>query len=159
MVLEEKTIDSERIYEGSVISLRKDRVSIEGGGISWREIVEHRGGVAIAALTGEALMDVVTGLSGGGPAYAYLFIDALAKGAARNGMDEGEARRFAAQSVLGAAKMTLETGIDPLTLCQNVCSPGGTTIEAVECLRRGGFETLVAAGLQAAVDKSKKLTK
>jgi pyrroline-5-carboxylate reductase len=55
--------------------------------------------------------------------------------------------------------MALETGLAPRTLCQNVCSPGGTTIEAVECLRRGGFEELVAAGLQAAVDKSKKMTK
>jgi ADP-ribose pyrophosphatase len=59
MVLEERTIDSERIYEGSVINLRKDRVALGDGALSWREIVEHRGGVAIAALTGEGKMLMV----------------------------------------------------------------------------------------------------
>ncbi|MDR2296485.1 MAG: pyrroline-5-carboxylate reductase, partial [Clostridiales Family XIII bacterium] len=79
----------------------------------------------------EALMDAVTGVSGSGPAYVYMFIDALAQGAAAAGMDEAQARIFAAQTALGAARMVLETGVDPLTLRQNVCSPGGTTIEAV----------------------------
>jgi pyrroline-5-carboxylate reductase len=107
----------------------------------------------------ESLMDTVTGLSGSSPAYVYMFIDALTQGAVRNGMDEAKARTFAAQSVLGAAKMVLETGTDPRTLRENVCSPGGTTIEAVEVLRRVGFEDKVTEAMQAAVDKSKKLTK
>jgi pyrroline-5-carboxylate reductase len=107
----------------------------------------------------EALMHAVTGVSGSGPAYAYMFIDALAKGAAAEGMDAAQARIFAAQAVLGAAKMVLETGIDPLTLRQNVCSPGGTTIEAVNVLLRNGFEDNVIEAMRACIDKSKRLAK
>ncbi|MDR1573225.1 MAG: pyrroline-5-carboxylate reductase [Clostridiales Family XIII bacterium] len=107
----------------------------------------------------ESLMDAVTGVSGSSPAYVYMFIDALTKGAAENGMDETQARTFAAQAVLGAAKMVLETGIDPLTLRQNVCSPGGTTIEAVNVLLGNGFENTVMEGMRACVEKSKRLAK
>jgi pyrroline-5-carboxylate reductase len=107
----------------------------------------------------ESLMDAVTGVSGSSPAYAYMFIDALTKCAAENGMDEAQARTFAAQAVLGAAKMVLETGIDPLTLRQNVCSPGGTTIEAVNVLLRNGFENNIMEGMRACIEKSKRLTK
>ncbi|MDR1571296.1 MAG: pyrroline-5-carboxylate reductase [Clostridiales Family XIII bacterium] len=112
-----------------------------------------------AAEVDESLMDTVVGVSGSSPAYAYMFIDALAKGAAGRGMDEAAARTFAAQATLGAAKMVLETGVDPVVLCQNVCSPGGATIEAVEVLRRRGFEGIVAEALEAAAEKSKRLAK
>jgi pyrroline-5-carboxylate reductase len=115
--------------------------------------------VGKAARVDESLMDVVTGLSGSSPAYVYMFIDAMTKCAAANGMDPAQARAFAAQAVLGAAKMVIETGEDPATLRQNVCSPGGTTIEAVETLNRNGFEESIIEGMQAAVDKSKKLTR
>jgi pyrroline-5-carboxylate reductase len=107
----------------------------------------------------ESLMDIVTGISGSSPAYTYMFIDALAKCAAENGMDAAQARTFAAQAVLGAAKMVLETGVDPLTLRRNVCSPGGTTIEAVNALERNGFEANIAEAVKACVAKSKQLTK
>jgi pyrroline-5-carboxylate reductase len=107
----------------------------------------------------EALMDTVTAVSGSSPAYVYMFIDALAKSAARDGMDPAQARVFAAQAVLGAAKMVLETGVDPLTLRQNVCSPGGTTIEAVNVLLRNGFEDNIAEAVRACVEKSRMLTK
>jgi pyrroline-5-carboxylate reductase len=108
----------------------------------------------------ESLMDVVTGLSGSSPAYVYMFIDALAKCAAANGIDDPlKAREFAAQAVLGAAKMVLETGVDPVTLRENVCSPGGATIEAVNRLFANGFEQNIAEGMQAAIDKSKLMTK
>jgi pyrroline-5-carboxylate reductase len=115
--------------------------------------------VGRAEAADESLMDAVTGISGSSPAYVYMFIDALTNIAAQNGMDAAKARIFAAQAVLGAAKMVLETGIDPLTLRQNVCSPGGTTIEAVNVLARNGFEDNIAEAVQACIDKSKQLTK
>ncbi|MDR0424747.1 MAG: pyrroline-5-carboxylate reductase [Clostridiales Family XIII bacterium] len=117
------------------------------------------GSIGRAEAVDESLMDAVTGLSGSSPAYVYMFIDALAKGAARNGMDEGQARVFAAQAALGAARMVMETGTDPVTLRENVCSPGGTTIEAVKALQGRGFEETVMEAMQAAVEKSKALTK
>jgi pyrroline-5-carboxylate reductase len=104
-------------------------------------------------------MDAVTGVSGSSPAYVYMFIDALAEGAAEAGMDAAQARTFAAQAVLGAAKMVLETGVDPLTLRQNVCSPGGTTIEAVNALLRNGFADNIKEAMRACIEKSKALTK
>jgi pyrroline-5-carboxylate reductase len=115
--------------------------------------------VGRAEAVDESLMDAVTGVSGSSPAYAYMFIDALAGAAAEYGMDAAQARRFAAQAVLGAAKMTLETGVDPLTLRRNVCSKGGTTIEAVNVLLRNGFEDNIAEAVQACVEKSRLLTK
>ena len=115
--------------------------------------------IGMAAPVDESLMDTITGLSGSSPAYVYMFIDALRKGAAARGMDETVAGIFAAQSVLGAAKMVIETGIDPVTLRQNVCSPGGTTIEAVETLTRNGFEDKVIEALQAAAEKSRRITR
>ena len=112
-----------------------------------------------AAEVPEELIHCVIGVSGSSPAYTYMYIDALAKSAVKNGMERGQALTFAAQSVLGAAKMVLETGTDPEQLRINVCSPGGTTIEAVETLWEKGFEEVVAAGFQAAVEKSKVMTK
>ena len=81
--------------------------------------------------TGEALMDAVVGVSGSSPAYVYMFIEAMADAAVADGMPRAQAYKFAAQSVLGAAKMVLETGKHPGELKDAVCSPGGTTIEAV----------------------------
>lgn len=107
----------------------------------------------------EQLIHCVIGVSGSSPAYTYMYIDALAEAAVKNGMNKEQAIIFAAQSVLGAAKMVLETGTDPVQLRINVCSPGGTTIEAVETLQQQGFAELVAAGFQAAVDKSKIMSK
>ncbi|MHC1723136.1 MAG: pyrroline-5-carboxylate reductase [Aminipila sp.] len=107
----------------------------------------------------EELIHCVIGVSGSSPAYTYMYIDALAKAAVKNGMNKEQAIVFAAQSVLGAAKMVLETGIDPVQLRINVCSPGGTTIEAVNTLQEKGFAELVESGFQAAVDKSKLMSK
>lgn len=106
----------------------------------------------------EDMIHCVIGVSGSSPAYTYMYIDALAEAAVKNGMEKKQALIFAAQAVLGAAKMVLETGIDPVQLRINVCSPGGTTIEAVERLQELGFEQLVQEGFQAAVDKSRKMS-
>ena len=106
----------------------------------------------------EDLIHCVIGVSGSSPAYTYMYIDALAEAAVKNGMNKEQALVFAAQSVLGAAKMVLETGVDPVQLRINVCSPGGTTIEAVETFQREGLAELVEKGFQAAVDKSIKMS-
>ncbi len=87
----------------------------------------------------ETLIDAGTAVSGSGPAYAFLFIEALADGGVREGLPRALAQELAAQTLLGAARMVLETGQHPGQLKDNVCSPGGTTIEAVAALEQGGF--------------------
>lgn len=107
----------------------------------------------------EDLIDCVIGVSGSSPAYTYMYIQALAEAAQSNGMEPDKARIFAAQSVLGAAKMVLESEESMEQLRINVCSPKGTTIEAVEKLLENGFMDKVKEGFQAAVDRSVEMTK
>lgn len=106
----------------------------------------------------EDLIHCVIGVSGSSPAYTYMYIEALIEAAVANGMDPETSLKFAAQSVLGAAKMVLESDESPDKLCSNVCSPNGTTIEAVEVLRKTGFQDAVKQGFQAAVDRSIEMT-
>ncbi len=105
----------------------------------------------------ESLMDVVVGVSGSSPAYVFLFIEAMADAAVAGGMPRKQAYEFAAQSVLGSAKMVLETGKHPGELKDMVCSPAGTTIEAVRALEEGGFRGIVMDAVTACIDKSKSL--
>ncbi len=105
----------------------------------------------------EKLMDVVSGVSGASPAYAFMFIEALADGAVQHGMTRQQAYIFAAQAVLGAAKMVLETGIHPGELKDQVCSPGGATIEAIASLEENGFRSAIIKAVDACVTKSKWL--
>ncbi|MCL2816735.1 MAG: pyrroline-5-carboxylate reductase [Oscillospiraceae bacterium] len=143
------------VLEGMTAICRNDRITNEDMEKA-RMIFESVGKVYEIP---EELIHCSIGVSGSSPAYTYMYIDALAQGAAENGMDKGQALICAAQSVLGAAKMVLETGIDPVQLRINVCSPGGTTIEAVQKLQENKFEEIVKAGAQAAVNKSKRMTK
>ena len=106
----------------------------------------------------ESMMDAVIGVSGSSPAYVYMFIEAMADAAVADGMPRPIAYTFAAQSVLGAAKMVLDTGKHPGELKDAVCSPGGTTIEAVASLEAGGFRDAVITAQRACVQKSKDLT-
>lgn len=110
-----------------------------------------------AVVLPESQIDAVVGVSGSSPAYAYLFIEALADGAVLSGMSRPHAYEFAAQAVLGAAKMVLETGKHPGELKDQVCSPGGTTIEAVRSLEENGFRSAVIQAVQAAAKKNQEM--
>ncbi|MDR1292674.1 MAG: pyrroline-5-carboxylate reductase [Clostridiales Family XIII bacterium] len=106
----------------------------------------------------ESLFDAVTGISGSSPAYAYMYIQALIESGVRHGLTEKDARAMAAQSTLGAAKMVLENedvSVEQMRI--NVCSPGGTTIEAVRALEKEGFMDIVKRAVYACVEKSKKM--
>lgn len=123
-------------------------------------VLQIFGAIGRAEEVDEELIHCVIGVSGSSPAYTYMYIDALAQAAVDNGMTEEKARIFAAQAVLGAAKMVLENEeISPEQLRINVCSPGGTTIEAVNKLFENGFVDNIKEGFQAAVEKSKVMTK
>ena len=108
-----------------------------------------------AEVVPEYLMDTVTGVSGSSPAYVFLFLEALADAAVAEGMPRKQAYEFAAQSVLGSAKMLLETGMHQGELKDMVCSPGGTTIEAVAVLEREKLRSAVIDATRACIRKSK----
>lgn len=105
----------------------------------------------------ESMMDVVVGISGSSPAYVFLFIEAMADAAVAGGMPRKQAYEFAAQSVLGSAKMVLETGKHPGELKDMVCSPAGTTIEAVHVLEKERFRGTVMDAVQACIEKSRNI--
>ena len=105
----------------------------------------------------EPMIDVVVGVSGSSPAYVFLFIEAMADAAVADGMMRAQAYEFAAQAVLGSAKMVLETGMHPGALKDMVCSPGGTTIEAVRVLEEKGMRSSVFEASKAAVKKARGL--
>lgn len=105
----------------------------------------------------ESLMDVVVGVSGSSPAYVFMLIEAMADGAVLKGMPRDLAYQLASQAVLGSAKMVLETGEHPGALKDKVCSPGGTTICAVEELEKRGFRSAIIEAEKVCIDKSKSL--
>ncbi|QEL85639.1 pyrroline-5-carboxylate reductase [Bacillus mycoides] len=109
-------------------------------------------------IVSEKLMDVVTSVSGSSPAYVYMIIEAMADAAVLDGMPRNQAYKFAAQAVLGSAKMVLETGMHPGALKDMVCSPGGTTIEAVVTLEEKGLRTAIISAMQRCTQKSVELS-
>ncbi|NXF47564.1 P5CR3 reductase, partial [Oceanites oceanicus] len=102
----------------------------------------------------ESYINIHTGLSGSGVAYVYLFAEALAEGAVKMGMPGGLASRIAAQTLLGAAKMMLETGEHPAKLRGDVCTPGGTTIHALHELEKGALRATVMNAVEAATNRA-----
>jgi pyrroline-5-carboxylate reductase len=105
----------------------------------------------------EYQMDAVTGISGSGPAYAFMFIEALADAGVAEGLSRAAAIKIAAQTLLGSAKTALEGNLHPAQLKDMVASPGGTTIEAIRTLEKRGFRSAIIEGAIAAIEKSKKM--
>jgi pyrroline-5-carboxylate reductase len=118
------------------------------------QLFESFGRVEVMA---ENLMDAIPAVSGSSPAYVYMFIEALADGAVQQGIAREQAYKLAAQAVLGAAKMVLETGRHPGELKDDVCTPGGATIEAVIALEKYGLRPAVLSAMEACTKKSREL--
>jgi pyrroline-5-carboxylate reductase len=113
--------------------------------------------VGVAVEVSEGLLDAVTGLSGSGPAFVYLIIEALSDGGVRMGLPRALATQLAAQTVLGAAQMVLTTGKHPGQLKDAVTSPGGTTIAGLHALEQGGLRGCLMNAVQAATERSSEL--
>jgi pyrroline-5-carboxylate reductase len=113
--------------------------------------------VGLAFPLKEPLLDAVTGLSGSGPAYVFLIIEALSDGGVAAGLPRDVATKLAAQTVFGSAKLLLESNTHPAALKDMVTSPGGTTIDGLHELERGGVRGALISAVKAATEKSKKL--
>lgn len=105
----------------------------------------------------ESLMDVITAVSGSAPAYIATMLDAMADAAVLNGMPRAKAYKICEQAMLGTAKYLLETGVTPCELKDMVCTPGGTSIEAVTVMEKEGIRGAIHAGINACTEKSKNL--
>ena len=122
-------------------------------------IIELFNSFGKSEVVGEYLIDSVIGVSGSSPAYVFMFIEALADGAVKEGMPRNQAYKFAAQAVMGSAKMVLESGKHPGELKDMVCSPGGTTIDAVAVLEEENMRASVIKAVSRAAKKSRKMSK
>ena len=118
-------------------------------------VCELLNGFGKAEVVSEKLMDTVVAVSGSSPAYVFMFIEAMADAAVEQGMPRAQAYKFAAQAVLGSAKMVLETGKHPGELKDMVCSPAGTTIKAVRVLEKEGLRSAVIEAMDACAEMAK----
>jgi len=141
------------VLEGATAIARAD--GLEPGDLDVaREIF---GAVGRVVVLGEEMIDAVTGLSGSGPAYVAIVIESLADGGVRMGLDRATAMTLATQTVLGAAKLLLETGLHPGALKDMVSSPGGTTIAGIAALEEGGLRTTFIKAVERATQRSREL--
>ncbi len=141
------------VGEGCTAVCRNELVSDE----TFRHVLRLLGSVGTAHELEERHFDAFVGISGSSPAYVYIFIEALADAAVLEGIPRQQAYQFAAQAVLGSAKMVLDTGKHPGVLKDAVCSPAGTTIEAVRVLEEEGFRAAVMHAVSACAEKSRSL--
>lgn len=126
----------------------------EGALTGFLEAMEFAG---LADRLPEKLMDAGTSVAGCGPAFAFLFMEALEEGGVRCGLDRDKARQYAQQMLLGASRLAMETGKAPEQLRQAVCSPGGSTIEGIRSLQADGLEESVARAVQASYRRNREL--
>lgn len=122
------------------------------------EVSDILSSVGVAVEVKENYMDAITGIAGSSPAFMYMIIDAMADAGVLNGLSRKDSIRLAAQSMLGAAKMVLDTGKHPDVLKDEVCSPGGTTIEGVRALEDNGLRSAMIAAVDETVAKSRKMS-
>lgn len=141
------------VQEGCSAICRNSNVSDE----ELDEVMRVVSSFGLAEVVSERLMDTVGAVSGSSPAYVFMFLEALADAGVKGGMPRKQAYRFAAQTVMGSAKLMLETGKHPGELKDMVCSPGGTTIEGLEALEKDGFRAAVMDAIDACIEKSAKL--
>lgn len=125
--------------------------------LSWaHELLSPLGKVVMIR---EQLMDAVTGLSGSGPAYVFLFVEALIEAGVRAGLSRDMAKEMAVSTIFGSIRMLQETKEHPAKLKEQVTSPGGTTAAALAHLERGAFRALISDAVEAAVERSRELGK
>lgn len=150
-----------RVMPNTPVLVREGATAVTLGRFAAREheelVMELFGAVGRTVAIQEELMDAVTGLSGSGPAYICLIIEALADGGVRMGLSRSTALTLAAQTLLGTAKLLLETGQHPGVLKDMVTSPGGTTIAGVHALEEGGLRASLINGVAAAAERSREL--
>ncbi len=141
------------VGKGMVLYCTNERVSAE----KEAEFVSDMAPCGILDKLAEELIDAGCSLQGCGPAYMYMFLEGLAQGAVSCGLPEEKAISYAAATMAGAAEMVLQSDISPATLRDNVCSPGGSTIEGVKVLQKSGLYEMTAAAIQAAYKRNKEL--
>jgi pyrroline-5-carboxylate reductase len=151
-----------RVMPNIAASVKESATALSAGKHARKEDVELA--MAIFNSVGKAvflrenyLMDAITGLSGSGPAYIFIIVDALADAGVKMGLSRKDAQYLAAQTVLGAAKMLMETGEHPGQLKDRVTSPGGTAIAGIHTLEKGGLRTTLINAVEAATQRSKEL--
>jgi pyrroline-5-carboxylate reductase len=144
-----------QVGEGMTLISFENEVSKEEAAIV-KDLFEASGK---AEIMDEKFMSEVTALTGSSPAYVYMFIEAMADAAVKSGIPRTLAYRLAAQAVLGSAKMVLETGIHPGELKDQVCSPSGTTIEAVNALEKNGFRYSVMDAMNECTKRAREIGK
>jgi len=151
-----------RIMPNTPVSVGEGMILYTSSGVNAseeREFLTAMAGSGLFSKLPESLIDAGSAVSGCGPAYVDLFLEALADGAVACGLPRAQALQFAAQMTLGSARLALESGKHPAVLKDAVCSPGGTTIQGVRTLERAGFRSAVMDAVIAAYEKTKALGK
>ncbi|MBQ7387299.1 MAG: pyrroline-5-carboxylate reductase [Clostridia bacterium] len=140
---------------GMILWCKNDYVSSERVG-DFETLLSGAGKLDMIA---ESLIDAASAVSGCGPAFVYMFIEALADGAVECGLPRDKAMAYAAETLIGAAEMVKQSGKHPGLLKDEVCSPGGSTIEGVRALEEGAFRATASRAVKEAYEKTKKLGK
>jgi pyrroline-5-carboxylate reductase len=143
------------IGEGMTVTCYESPVTID----EYKMINEIFDSVGIVEQLSEKLMNEVVAVNGSSPAYVYIMIEAMADAAVMRGIPRELAYRLSAQSIVGAGKMVIETGNHPGKLKDMVCSPGGTTIQAVSQLEKSGFRTAIIQAMEKCTEKAIELGK